>query len=548
MSVRTIKIFLTIMAAVGCAASCIYVDETLGSNMVPANQRYEVHMAEFKLNDVKMGFTDSLTAYSDSRITIGALRDERFGLTTRGSAVTLVPILDTINLGIDPIVKYFHFTAARDTTSVANFNQQNIIQNVNVYALTQRLDSTYIYACDDRYDTFYDSSKRISKGVPVYAGGDSLSFDFTEEFAQKVMDVFLEDPAAAIDLEGYLKKFPGIYMTMDEPIGYGGRINMFDVTVQGDDAGYVVSGYADLEVKAKYKENEDYRDTLFVFFFSPAEKSTSSDQYAFNVCSHESKESTFTTDERGYVDCTDKIYVEGGAGLKPVFSAVEMKQLMLEELEANGLTPEDVVINKATIIMPYEVPDDYDYFYLMPSILSPTCKFSYDANLIKEDGTAMNYVYYAGLTDSSVEDEDKGDINRSLDLYSPDITHHMQELLRIADDTLATGRYDVWMLVLSEEEVTIDTSNQDLSEYYEYLAYSAYYDSMYNGYGAYTTDSYSNYYYYMYLADAYANSSSTTYQNVLDKDKYYTGVLKGPTSDDGPRLKVIYSSVVRDEE
>ncbi len=549
MNIKTFNYFLTFAAVICFAASCVYVDQNLGANLAPANQIYEVHMAEFPLTDVKMGFADSLSAYSDSRITVGALRDERFGLSTRSSAVPLVPVLDTIDVGIDPILLYFHFTAVRDTTSVADFSQQKILQSVNVYELTTVLDSTFIYSWDDRYDSFYDSSERITEGVPVYAGGDSLSFDFSAKYAQKVIDIFKEDPNIAGDMDEYLKKAPGIYITVDPPLGYGGRINMFDCPIEVDDYGYVTGCYADLEIKTKYSASEEYRDTSFLFYFGPEEKTTDTDQYAFNISTHESKDYFTNTDENGLVECGTEIYVEGGAGLKPVFNAIEIKTLMLGELEEQGLGIGDVVINKATIEMNYEEPNDYDYYYLMPTVLSPTCKFSYDSDLVKADGTKMRYVYYAGLTDSSVSDENQGDINRSLDIYSPDITHHVQELLKVSDDTLATGKYDVWMLILAAEMVTTDTSNEDLAEYYEYLAYSSYYSSMYGGYGyGYSSDSYSNYYYYMYMAEAYANSSYTNAQNILDKDRFYTAVLKGPDLDDGPKLKVTYSCVRKDDD
>ncbi len=550
MSRRTIKHLLTIMVTGGLAVSCVYVDENLGANFVPANQIYEVHMAEFPLSDVKMGFADSLSAYSDSRITIGALRDERFGLTTRSSAVTLVPVVDTLDMGYDPEPLYFHFSAVRDTTSVADFSQQKIIQTVNVFELTEMLDSTFLYTWDDRYDSFYDSSERISVGMPVYAGGDSLSFDFSEAYTRKMMELFMEEPGIATDLDAYLKKMPGIYMTVDPPTGIGGRIDMFDCPVEVDDYGYVTGNYADLVFKTKYTPTSEYHDTSFLFYFGPAEKTTDTDQYAFNISTHESEDIFTDADEKGFVKCGTEIYVEGGAGLKPVFSAIEFKNLMLEELEEQGLGVEDVVINKASIVMPYVEPSDYDYYYLMPTVLSPTCKFSYATDIVKGDGSPLRYVYYANLTDSSVEDENQGDINRSLDYYAPDITHHMQELLKIDTDTLATGKYDVWMLVLGPESITTDTSNSDMAEYYEYLAYESYYSSMYGGYGygSYSSDSYSNYYYYMYLAELYATSSSTSTQNILDKDKFYTATLAGPESDDGPTLKVTYSSIKREEE
>ncbi len=524
-----------------CAASCVYVDQSLGSNFIPGNQLYDVSLVEFPLSDVKMGYCDSLSAFSDSRITIGAVRDDRFGLTTRGSAFTLVPVMDTIDVGRDPELMHFHFSAVRDTTSVPTFDQQNILQSVNVYELTHVMDTTYMYIWDDRYETFYDSSVRITEGVPVYAGGDSLSFEFSQAYGNKMIELFKEQPDIQLDLDAYLEKMPGIYITVDPPVGNGGRINMFDVPIEVDDYGYVTGGYAELVLKAKYGDDTMQRDTSFLFYYGPQERTTDTDQYALNICTHETHSSLFVPDEKGLVDAGDEIYIEGGGGLKPVFNATEIKTLLTDELTSRGLSPTDVIINKATIVMPYEVPEDYDYFYLMPDILSPTCKFSYLSDLVKDDGSSFQYVYYAGLTDSSISDEDQGDIHRSLDNYTPDITHHVQEILKMSDDTLATGKYDIWMLVLRAEVITEDTSNSDMSEYYQYLAYSSYYNSMYSG--SYSGSSYSNYYYYLYLAQLYGSSTSTTVQNTLDRDRYYTATLKGPTSDDGPKLKVVYSYI-----
>ncbi len=542
---KTFRHILIFGAALAGAASCVDVDESLGSNFIPGNQQYDVAIAEFPLSNVKMGYCDSLSAYSDTRITIGAVRDSRFGLTTRSSAFTLVPVLDTIDVGLDPVPVNFHFTVTRDTTSVPQFNQQNILQSVNVYALTHVLDTTYMYMWDDRYESFYDSSTRITKGVPVYDGGDSLSFDFSNEFAQKVIDIFAEDPDIQMDLDAYQEKFPGIYLTVDAPVGEGGRINLFDLPIEldEDNSTYVTGCYAELHIKSPYVAGEEPRDTSFLFWFGPEEIDEDADQYALNISTTESG-SNFSLDEDGFYAATDKIYVEGGNGMKPWFSAQEIKDLVLEEIATKGLAADEVVINKATITLTYDEPEDYDMFYLMPAVLSPTTKIAYDSDLYKDTGEKFDYVYYANLTDASIDDEDQGEIHRSLGTYSPDITHHVQEILTIPDDSLATGIYDVWLLVLAAETTTTDTSNEELAEYYTYLAYSSYYSSMYSS--SYSSSSYSNYYYYLYLASMYSDSSTTSTENTLDRDRYYTASLCGPDSDNGPTLRIVYSYIKQD--
>ncbi len=565
MNLKIFKICFLFGAVLFSAASCVDIDETLGSSYIPGNQQYDVSTAEFKLTDVKMGFSDSLSAYSSSRITIGAVRDEVYGLTTRSSAFTVYPLVDTIDVGIDPEVVQFHFTVVRDTTSVPQIDQMNILQSVNVYELTKQLDSTYLYVWDDRYESFYDSSTRITKGVPVYDGGDSLSFDFSDEYAQKMLNVFAEDPDIQLDQDAFLSKMPGIYMTVDPPVGNGGRINMFDCPIEVDDDYYYVTGcYAELKIRTKYSATAEVQDTSFLFWFGPdlddddedededddddddEEDVTDTDQYAFNICTHETHTSIFTPDEKGFIDAEDIIYIEGGAGLKPVFSAIEMRDLVLGELAEKGLEADEVIINKATIVMNYNEPEDYDKYYLMPPYLSPTTKLSYSADLYKENGEEIRYVYYANLTDASISDEDQGDINRSLVQYTPDITHHVQQILTMSDDTLSTGIYDVWMLVLTDETTTTSTDYSDLAEYYTYLAYSSYYSSMYSG--SYNSSSYSNYYYYLYLASLYTDYEETSTNATLDKDRYYTASLKGPTTDEGPMLQVIYSYIKRDAD
>ena len=163
-----------------------------------------------------------------------------------------------------------------------------------------------------------------------------------------------------------------------------------------------------------------------------------------------------------------------------------------------------------------------------------------------------------GLTDSSSSDENQGDVNRSILNYAPDITYHMQELLKIDRDDLENartqnllrGEYDIWLLIMANEQITTTTSgNQDLSDMYNYLAYQSYYNSMYGGgyygygYGGYGSY-YSNYYNYSMMA-AYAASSSTSTSNVvmLDKDRFYKAELNGPESTTGrvPVLELTFA-------
>lgn len=564
-----------LLSAIGATlislGSCVNINEQLGENLIPTHQLWDVFTPEaVALDDIMLKTSDSLSAYSTRRIAFGAINDDMLGSCTKATSFTLVPIIKGIDLGENTVVKQFHFSAVRDTLSAVNDNQQRMMQNIYVYSLNEPLDSTILYtnslspgimAADGSMtnrEKFLDLSRLITKGVPVYNGSDSLSFDFTAEFSEKVvagLKAYHESYAEKKDtlLGDYLKLVPGIYMETDSPSGIGGRINMFDLALEFDSNSYISGNYAELKVTADYGDRKQV-DTSFIFFYGPSDfiKSGSTEipvQYAFNGSTHAS-EPTY----KGGVAAADKIYVEGGCGVKPVIKAKGIKMILnqlISEAEKDGvkmaLNPEEVVINKATIILPYNVDGEWTKLDKYPTILSPTVR------LHGTDDNGEVYVSYAGLTDASVESENQGDINRSLSMYSPDISHHVQEILKLkqedgeseADFEKRLDKYDIWMLIM-HEEVTVTTSPSDPNEdYYNSLLYNSYYNNMmYDpygygygyggyGYGGYGYGGYgygNNYYNYMMMA-SYMNSSSNSSESVstdLDKDRYYSCILNGP--------------------
>ena len=527
-------------AAVLCCFSCIKSTYEVGGNLIPTELQYDTYTAEFPLEDIRMAFPDSLSGYSSTRITIGAIRDDLFGLTTRGCAISLVPINDTLDFGKDPQLINFHFSAARDTNSVADHSQDNILQNINVYELSKPLDFN-----DGNLNNVVEHSKnRITKRTPVYDGTDSLSFDFSADFARKYLTITQDDLK---DLDTYTKKFPGIYIDTDEPIGNGGRINMFSLQLGLDMEYYQITGdFATLSFNSEYDGVR--KDTSFYFWYCPDKmydldslvNEIDSDserlpQYCFNVTGHSTRERAG--------ESSDVIAVEGGGGLKPVISATEVKNLIENEIAKHTDQPREAIINRASIIMPFEFPDDYEYMFRFPAYLNPTVRVRYS------DG----YVTYGSLTDTSSSYEDPGELNRSLCQYAPDVTYHVQKLLEL-NNLSNISNYDIWLLVMANEveRYMISGSTSSSSSYYQQLAYASYYNSLYGGYGygsygysSYGSSSYlSNYYYMAMLASAYSSSSSSSsesYSTLMDKDRYYCAVLNGPEAERHPTLKIVYS-------
>ncbi len=545
---------LASVALIGCV-SCVETNGLIGGNLIPIDSQYEVFSAEMPLDKVQMKMADSLSGFSDSRIVLGAVRDDVYGLSKRSCALTLVPLGDTLNLGNIQSVKSFHLHATFDSTATSQRGQDRILQNVYAYALDENMDWTKLMDANDQAGLITHGATSVIKGTPLINGSADLDLDFTADFANAYVNYLngkiLSD---SLTFDAFLKKFPGIWLETDDPVGNGGRINSFDLQMKFNSSEYYLEdNYGAITINTIPDGETEAKDTI-LYFYVGAQKHTPisslfSDyktgtfpQYAFNVTGHSS---------RGLAgEAADKVYVEGGAGLKPVIAARTLidlaKKAVSDSIAAHGLDAallEKAVINKATIVLPYDMPADYtDLDNYFPPRLSPTCR-------IKTDTTSS----FMGLTDASTESEDQGNINRSICSYTPDITYHLQQLLNLEDDNenLVKGNYDIWMLVMNKETTTTTSSgNSDLSEYYQYLAYQSYYNSMYGGYGGYGgygyggygNNYYSNYYSYM-MAAMYAGgqtSTSTTYQ--LDKDFYYRTTLCGPASTtEVPKLRITFS-------
>ena len=541
------KKILVAIALLAALMSCVNVNEKLGGDFIATNMKYDFHSATFDLNDIWMKPSDSLSAYSSRRINFGAIRDDTFGLFRRGCAIILVPVVDSVYLGESPVFKRFRFQAGIDSVSVADPSQSNILQNVYVYDLTEPLDPKKYYSNTE----VKHGSKRITKGVPIVNGTDSLTFEFTSEFGEKYLKITQEDMD---DYGRYTSKFPGIYITTNDPVGEGGRFNLFKMSIleantsSGSSYPTRTDNYAVMYYSGIY--NGERKDTSLMFYFSPLEfqnlnhiieTNTLPDQYVFNVDYHESGNLAGKAD--------DVLYVEGGSGLKPVISADEIRRLVLAEISSKGVDPATALISKATVEMPFDFPEDYRTMYLFPDILSPTIKISTDTSVV-----------FAGLTDASASDENQGDINRSLCVYAPDITHHVQQIIRQKDKEDISD-YDIWMLIMHVETTTkTDANASQMANYYQQIAYASYanqlYGGGYGGYGGYGYGGYgyggygyggygyNNYYNYMMMAQyAAASATTTSVSQEMDKDRFYKCVLRGPGSKDGrtPKLKITYA-------
>ena len=550
------KILALCMAAALILPGCVVVDNSLGDGLVDKSLLYDTHTVEFELTEIQLKKSDALSGYSSSKLTIGAVRDEVFGLTTREAGFPLIPALDTIDLGTNPQAVKFTLRFSADTISCNNDSQARILQNLRVTELLEPLPLGANTGCTQEIP---HGTQLITDGIPVYNGDGDLSFSLSKAYAQKYVDAIVERKGIINDqtqtedddddllglinyYQTWIDELPGIYMSMDAPEGLGGRINLFNFSCLSVESNYYVrnNNVGLLTVHSTW--DGVAKDSTFLFI--PGETSfydevtylnnnTSFDQYCFNRTTHETTEGK----------AVGGILVEGGGGLKPVILASELQEKTRAAIAKAGGDPDEVVIVKASIILPFEMPEDYRNMKYFPTVLSPTIQKE------KDSDTGDKYITFAGLTDASVSDEDQGDIDRSNLCYSPDITYHLQELMDRTDLGTATDS-DIWLLTVHTEKVANASGSLYDSEYYQQLMYASYYQSLYGGgygyggygYGGYGNN-YSNYYNYMMLAQMMNASSqqSYSYTTELDKDRYYCAVLCGPGSDRKPFFRVTYA-------
>ena len=531
-----------LLAALPLALSaCIKTSTEIGKDLIDQTLLYDTYTVEFPIEDIHLRRADDLSGFSDTRLAIGAIRDETFGLTTRSSAFSLVPALDTLDLGTNPQFVSFKIHFEADTVSTATPGQERIIQNLFVYSL---LDSLSTKEAGTNKDIPH-GTEIITRGIPVYDGKDSLSFEFTKAFGQRYIDALKRLGPVLVDRsEGsttnkyseYIQEVPGVYIDSDIPEGIGGRINLFNLSILSVSSNYYYrnDNVATLTVRSTY--NGVQKDTSFLFipgepaFYNEAEYLENNQkfyQYAFNRTTHEAPEG----------EAVEDIRIEGGGGLKPVIPLAPLREKVVAAIVQRGGDPSKTVINKASIILPFEMPEDETLVDLFPKMISPTIRKTYD------DGS----VSYAGLTDASASSENQGDLDRANLAYAPDITYHMQQVLQRTDlDTKDDA--DVWFLTVHSETVANATGNAQQEAEYQQMMYAMYYNNLYGGgyggyggygyggygygYGSYGYGGYSNYYNMMMMASMLSSMNQTTYSTTqeLDKDRYYRAILNGPAA------------------
>lgn len=419
-----------------CLASCITIDRTIGSSMVPANQDITLHTATIDL-PVSLKMADSLQTAISQNVTVGAIRTSTFGLFHSDAAMSVTPSYDTLDFGHNPTVRSLTLNLVADTTLIMDASQRYIHQNFYVHMLNVALDSTMIYN-NSLSDGDYDPDV-ISKGGFVYTGGDSYSVKIKEEVGRRLLQI----PKSKYDsVDLFMEDFPGFYIHCDDPEEgmEGGRLNLFDLSA------------STLTLTYEYDDDEGDRKTNTLIFQLGG-------KYCVNVSTAGSR---FLESD----DPADRLYMEGLCGIKPHIDALRLKDAINAWAASQQIPVESLIIAKATFNFPFE----YDG--------NPAGLEHYAGNIFpckrKATGTGKRIRYTPIDEINQTDDVETGTINRSKLEYRSNVSIYIQNLIR-RDRSKITAADDLWMMP------TITYYNSTSGETFYYADYFYYAQSVLNG-------------------------------------------------------------------
>ena len=395
---------LAALLTLSCLVSCITIDNTVGSSLVPSNQDITIHTATLDL-PVGMKMADSLQTHVSQSATVGAIRSELYGLFHSDAAMAMTAAYDSIEWGRNPAVYSMTLVLVRDSVLVVDDTQTYIPQNLYVHRLKIDLDTTMIYNNSLRA-TDYDTEV-LNEGGAVYTGGESWSVPLKKKLGEELFKI----PMATLDsAELFMKAYKGFYIRCDDPEEglEGGRLNVFDLS-----SSYILLTY-------DYDDESGTRKRTTATFLL-------GQQNCVNVCRSGARP----------LECksaVDALYMEGLCGIKPHVDARELRDLLARWAADNQLSLGNVIIAKATISFPFEYSGSSEQFDFYSSTLFPCKRVRSDI-----------YVRYAPLAEIEDGNLEVGSIDRSNLCYTSNISYYLQNLLR-TDSSQLTADDDLWLM------------------------------------------------------------------------------------------------------
>ncbi len=402
------KRYLLLLISLFILTSCVDNDRSMGEDFLTEDYLLSVKIKTFDL-PVTNKVSDSVQSVNSRSMLVGNLTDPVFGTVTSNAASFIIPYSDSTNFGVEPKLISAYLSLSIDSTYVLNRNQEGIHQRLNIYKLISEMDT-----CDGFNNSVtpakYDPVP-ITKGQPVIYQSGSIRIDLTDEFGKELLST---KPEEFEDFNLFLEKFPGLFITMDPPSGTqeGGRLNYINL---GSSTIYVNYTMNDPERKI---ENLDTTEAFAFGYYTAFNNFSTSSQHL------ESDNDTSTV-----------LYVESLSGIKPHIDAITLKKMLDEWVVAEGLGDNTVVLSRAELIFPYEMPSEYEKF----DKEHPEYLYAFTNTPWATDSLR----YYEPIKDVNYN-KNRGKIDRAHMQYSMDVTSHIQDFL-IKDISEIDASDNIWI-------------------------------------------------------------------------------------------------------
>ncbi len=404
-----IKKYFLLFFSLLILASCVENDRATGGDLVPDDFLLKVRTATFDI-PVTNKVSDSVKSVNGSSLLVGHMTDPVFGSVISNSASYIIPYSTKTDFGDNPKFISGYISLSIDSTYYINDNQEGIHQRLNIYKLNSVLDS-----CDGFNTSIVEGKYNpipITTSQPVvYESGSSIKINITEEFGKELLTATKEDFE---DFNLFLKKFPGFYITVDVPAdeNEGGRLNYINLGSSTLYVNYILNN-----------EEEGIKDL------------DTTEAFAFGYYSAFNNFRTSSKHLENSSENAEVLYAESLSGIKPHISAIRLKEIFNQWAEAEGISDEVILLSRAELIFPYEMPSDYKKFNKEhPEYLYAFTNTPWASDSTRFMVPVMDANYNVNI----------GAIDRAHMQYSMDITSHIQDILMEKTEDIDAS-YDLWI-------------------------------------------------------------------------------------------------------
>ena len=347
----TISFIVTIVLFIFSTSSCIDKDSAMGANLIPGDFYLSLHKTEFDI-PLQMKMMDSLyTFYSDNLI-FGSIMDEDFGLTTVSTAFQFIPDSLSRSYGTNPEPLSILMTLNQLVYTGYLPEGEFAPQNVYVHRLIKDID-TVNTLYNNSIDEGYCDLEPLNTGGTVIFGENGTGTEYIHlslDFARELLAATEEERTdTTYSFKAFKERYKGLYIKTD-PVPYiGGRLNSF--------AFNQYDNYSNARIDLTYRHFDDD---------NPQGVDSTISYFGFHSALNEIHHSSAHLEDESP---QGKIFLEGLAGIKPYIDFSVMRERIADWAQGENIDLSKLIVTKAELRLPYEMPSDYKLFSYFPDIL-----------------------------------------------------------------------------------------------------------------------------------------------------------------------------------